>query len=130
MKNSRFKIPILSTALFSLFFLIPIFAFAEVAGGPEGFMYFVVILLSIINFATLVVIALSLVAFLWGLANFIRNADNDEEVKKGKKLMIWGLVALFVMFSIWGIINLLDDTFGFGLYPFLPESGTPNAVVE
>ena len=38
----------------------------------------------------------------------------DEE-KKGvaKEKMIYGIIALFVMVSVWGIVNVLSGTFGF-----------------
>lgn len=47
--------------------------------------------------------------FFWGLVKFIYQPEDTE---KGKNLMIWGLIAIFVMFSIWSIIKWLQKTTG------------------
>lgn len=56
--------------------------------------------------------SLATVGFIWGVIQYFLNADNEEKRKKGKSYMVWGLVALFVMFSMWGLVNILTDTFG------------------
>ncbi len=60
-----------------------------------------------------VIIAAALVVFLWGVLTFIKNADNDAGRKKGRDFILWGLIGLFVMFSVWGLIYFLSETFGF-----------------
>lgn len=69
------------------------------------------IIADLINIATPIVVALALLYFFWGLANYILNANNEEEKKKGRTIMIWGILALFIMVSVWGIINVVRDTF-------------------
>ena len=72
-----------------------------------------------------VVASLALLAFLWGLTKFIFRVGGDEKaIVEGKTLMIWGLIALFVMVSIWGIISFVSRDIGFGdalIFPLLPE---------
>ena len=65
----------------------------------------------LINLATPIVVALALLYFFWGLATYILNAGNEDKKKSGRDIMIWGLIALFVMVSVWGIINVVRDTF-------------------
>lgn len=65
----------------------------------------------LIHQASIVVLALALLVFLWGLARFIMYANNEDKKKEGKTIMVWGIVALFVMVSISGIIRILDNTF-------------------
>ncbi|MFH1402052.1 MAG: hypothetical protein ABIG87_00315 [Patescibacteria group bacterium] len=36
---------------------------------------------------------------------------DGEEKTKAKENMIWGVVILFVMVSVWGLVNVLGDTF-------------------
>lgn len=69
--------------------------------------------------------ALALLVFLWGMAKFILKADNETEREKGKQVMLWGLIALFVMLSVWGIVYILTVTFFSEgeLQFFLPEDG-------
>jgi hypothetical protein len=65
-------------------------------------------------FITLVV-ALSILIFFWGVTKYIWKGDSKEERKKGKTLMVWGIIAFFVLFSVWGIVKILGDTFFGGL---------------
>ncbi len=64
----------------------------------------------LITQATPIVVALALLFFFYGLAIFILNQGNEEKKKGGKNIMIWGIVALFVMVSVWGLVGLIQDT--------------------
>lgn len=59
-----------------------------------------------------VVVTLALLLFFWGAALFIFSAGDDTKRTEGKKRMIWGIIALFVIFAIWGIIALLCQITG------------------
>lgn len=54
----------------------------------------------------------AVVVFFWGLAKFILNSGDEKAQTDGRRLMIWGVVALFIMSSIWGIITFLRSAFG------------------
>lgn len=58
-----------------------------------------------------VFIALALLYFFWGMSQFILHADSDVEREKGRQVMFWGIIALFVMVSVWGIIRVIQNTF-------------------
>ncbi len=70
--------------------------------------------LGIVNLLIPVVASLALLAFFWGLAKFIYNAGDVKTHQEGRQLMIWGIIALFVMVSVWGILNFFSGEFGFG----------------
>lgn len=57
---------------------------------------------------------LALVLFLAGLVKFVfdRAKGNHESLAKDKKGMLWGLIALFVLVSLWGIIKLFQGILG------------------
>ncbi|MDO8569178.1 MAG: hypothetical protein Q7R89_00070 [bacterium] len=75
----------------------------------------------LINPLIAVLVGMALVVFFWGLARFIFRVGGDEKaVEGGKKLMIWGLLALFVMLSVWGIISFMQREL------LLPASGSPS----
>jgi len=77
----------------------------------------------IISLLIPIVIALSLLYFFWGLAKFILHADDETEREKGKKIMLWGIIILFVILSIWGIIGVFQDTFvGSAPAPLSPQA--------
>jgi len=94
--------------------------------GPQNFSGLVYIFIDLILIIIPIVVAMALLVFFWGLVKFIfRVGSGDEKaVEEGKNLMKWGLIALFVMVSVWGIISLMSGEFGFGsslTLPFLPE---------
>jgi hypothetical protein len=53
------------------------------------------------------VFSLALLLFFWGMVKYIWSEGQGKE--EGKKFMIWGVVALFVMSSIWGIIYFIGE---------------------
>ena len=56
-------------------------------------------------------ITLALLLFIWGLVKFIRSSGNEEDVKKGRQMMTWGIIGLFVIITIWGLVAVLQRTF-------------------
>jgi uncharacterized membrane protein YidH (DUF202 family) len=55
-------------------------------------------------------ISFAVAAFLWGLVKFIKNSDDERAHEEGKTFMIWGIIALFVMVSFWGIVGFIQDS--------------------
>jgi hypothetical protein len=58
------------------------------------------------------VFSLALLLFFYGVAKYIWSEGQGKE--DGKKFMIWGVVALFVMASVWGIVAFINDELGLG----------------
>jgi len=85
---------------------LPFVAFAQDLGNLADL---ISALGDIVNVATPVVVGIALIAFFWGLAKFIFSAGDEEKRESGKHIMIWGIVALFVMVSIWGIVRFIGD---------------------
>jgi len=92
-------------ALLPLSYLFPAIAFAQ--GGLEGILDTIG---NLINLATPIVVALALLYFFWGLAKYILASGDAVDAAKGRDMMIWGIIALFVMVSVWGVVGLLGDT--------------------
>ena len=67
--------------------------------------------------------SIAMVVFLYGIVMFIKE-ENAEEKEKRRQFMIWGVVAFAVMFSVWGLVGLLENTFGVdgSVLPHLPVS--------
>ena len=63
----------------------------------------------IIGVALPIVVALALLGFFWGLAQFIFAAGDESKKDQAKSHMIWGLVALFVMVGVWGLVGFIGD---------------------
>jgi hypothetical protein len=64
----------------------------------------------IINTLTPIVVALAVLFFFWGLANYILKTGDEEGRAGARHMMIWGVIILFVMVSVFGLIGLLRDT--------------------
>jgi hypothetical protein len=50
--------------------------------------------------------------FFWGLAKYILDAGNFDKKEEGKEIMTWGLLAIFLLVTIWGTIGFLQQTVG------------------
>ncbi|MBX9765254.1 hypothetical protein K2X83_01290 [Patescibacteria group bacterium] len=99
--------------LIGLFF-ISLFPFAAFAGEPTLFSVLCTVV-SLVDLATPIVVALALLGFFWGLAMYIftlGSGGEDKDKKKGREIMTYGVIVFFVMLSIWGIVNMLQETFG------------------
>ncbi len=68
-----------------------------------------------------ILVTLAVGLFLYGIAVFILNAGNTEERAHGRQFMIWGIIALFTLVSVWGILKFLAITFGFGADTIIPQ---------
>lgn len=62
-----------------------------------------------------VIIGLGLVVFLWGLTRFISAGGDEKRIQEGKDMMVYGIIGLFVMVSIYTIVSILFSDFFGGL---------------
>jgi hypothetical protein len=69
---------------------------------------------TLVDQAIPLLIGLGVLFFLWGLVKFVLAAGNEEAKEEGKRIMIWGIVALFVMVSVWGLVGILQNITGAG----------------
>ena len=56
--------------------------------------------------------SLGFLIFMWGLVEFIANPTNSATKEKGKQHMIFGVLGLLIMVSVWGIVDLITNTLG------------------
>ena len=71
------------------------------------------LILSIGNIVGLLIpilIGVAMLFFFWGLIKYIR--ASGEGHKEGQNMMIAGIVSLFVMVSIWGIVRFAQSSLG------------------
>ena len=59
-----------------------------------------------------ILLGLSLIYFFWGIGQFILHAGDQKTREEGKQRIIWGVIALFVFISIYGIILFIAKVFG------------------
>lgn len=56
-------------------------------------------------------IGLALITFIWGILKYVI-AKDEEGQKEARSVMIYGVIALFVIVSVWGLVGLIGNTFG------------------
>ncbi|MDP2655191.1 MAG: hypothetical protein Q8P17_01365 [bacterium] len=59
-----------------------------------------------------VIFALAFLVFIWGVFQFVVNAGDETKRTEGRKFILWGLLGIVVLFSVWGFVNLLLSTLG------------------
>ena len=87
--------------------------------------YFTSIFTQVQGFVNLLIpfmFVLAFLFFLFGLVKFMFSAGNEDAKDTGKRIMIWGIVVLFVMVAVWGIVNLVSNLTGIGLGGTAPTS--------
>ena len=60
----------------------------------------------------LLLFGVAFVIFVWGIVEFIQNSESDDGRETGKRNMIWGIVGMVIMLSVFGIINIIAGTLG------------------
>ncbi len=67
--------------------------------------------------------SLALLYFFWGVAKYIRaDASSEKAAEEGRRVMIWGVVALFIATSIWGIVSFIKEELT------IPDVSNPNLI--
>lgn len=62
------------------------------------------------SFVVPFLVGIALVMFLAGIVKYVASGDNEEKKDAGKGLMIFGIIALFVMTAVWGLVKILYTT--------------------
>lgn len=93
-------------------FVLPAVAFAQ--GSPElgNITTLVTQVRRIIDILIPLMFAIALLVFFYGVVRYILAAGSDEGKELGKKTMIGGIIALFVIASVWGIVSFIGSALG------------------
>lgn len=85
--------------------LLPFLAAAQTVGSVLG------TVLGIINTIVIILIAAAVAYFMWAVVKYITAKEEDQK-GEARNHMIYGIIGLFVMVSVWGLVALLQNTFG------------------
>ncbi len=94
-------------------YALPLLTFAQITGQTNNVDDVITKIRNLFNAAVPLIISLAIIYFLWYVFQY---AIAGDEEKKGaaKSGMFYGIVAIAVMVSVWGLVNILVNTFGFG----------------
>ena len=108
-------------------FFVPQILFAQEV-DPDYIINVLVGIQGLIKSLAPLLIGVAVVVFFWGVVRYIKGAYNPDERIAGRGLMIYGVISLFVIVSIWGLVSILQTltgTEGLGLgdvgVPVLPS---------
>lgn len=59
-------------------------------------------------------VAVAVVVFIWGIVSFMYASGDEKSVEVGRQRMVWGIVAIFFIISVWGVVNVLQRMFDVG----------------
>lgn len=67
---------------------------------------------NILNPIIAILFALAFVYFVWGVAKYIWSPDNEKARTDGQQAMLWGVIGMFIMVSVFGIMRFLISSIG------------------
>lgn len=92
---------------------LPRVAFAQTPPIPTEVKTFIgKISTLILNPIIALLFALATAYFIYGVVQYIWNPDNAEARETGRQSMIWGVVGMFIMVSVFGIMRFLISSIG------------------
>lgn len=60
-----------------------------------------------------VIFAFAFAAFVWGVVNyFFLNGGDETKRTEGRQFVLWGIIGMVVLFSVWGFVNIMLSTLG------------------
>lgn len=60
-----------------------------------------------------IIFAFAFAAFVWGVVNyFFLHGGEEAKREEGRKFVLWGLLGMVVLFSVWGFVNIVLSTLG------------------
>ena len=65
----------------------------------------------ILNPIILLLFAVSFVYFIYGVIKFLSHEAGDKTREEARSAIIWGIVGMVIMFSVYGIIGFVLNTF-------------------
>jgi len=74
-------------------------------------------LIANINFYVLnpiisILFGLAFIIFIWGVAQYLIQANSDEARSRGTKHILWGLVGMLIMFTAFLILRVIASSIG------------------
>ena len=69
---------------------------------------------NLLDLAVPIMITICLLYFIYGLSQFILSSESDDSRTEGRNRMIHGVVALFAIVAVWGLVGVVARSFQIG----------------
>lgn len=80
----------------------------------------ITMLIGLLNQALVLLMAIAVVMFVWYVIQYFIKPNSDR--KDANTYILYSVIGFFVILSIWGIVNILSNTFGVGNAANQPRS--------
>jgi uncharacterized membrane protein len=90
------------------FAIAPLFAYAASVEDIMG------VVTGLLNLIIPILMIIATVVFLFGVITYITAGGDEDKAATGRSYIIWGLIGLFAMVAVWGLVLALVSTFGVG----------------
>lgn len=98
---------------------LPLLTFAQ-SGAParssvvfdrsKGLVGIIQFVGGILNLILPLIVGAAVVYFMYNVFKYAVASEEDDKTK-AKTQMIWGVIGIFVIVSVWGLVNILGSTF-------------------
>ncbi|MBA4320717.1 MAG: hypothetical protein C0412_20170 [Flavobacterium sp.] len=96
----------------------PLLAFAQAIGvqkgyysGSYGLRGIIIWAHDVLGLLLPLIVAMAVVWFVWSVFQYTMAGGDEAKVTKEKTQIIWGIVGIFIMVSVWGLVGILRGTF-------------------
>lgn len=95
-------------------FLAPLFAMAQTGINTGAITPYSDGIIRVINGILVpVLMAVAFIVFLWGVYKyFILGASSESDKGEGRTFAMWGIIGFVVILSVWGLVDIVINTFG------------------
>ena len=106
--------------------LAPVLLFAQ-AGTASDIRSTLNVIITVLNWLIPFLVVVAVFIIIWGAFQFVVSAGDPEKRKEGRDKILWGIVGVVVMLTVWGLVNILRNTFDISddtpVIPTLPRVG-------
>ncbi len=107
-------------------FLMPLFAFAQSTPSTTYITGASNIVKDLIRTAFVIIPAIGILFFFWELIKYIRSTPDEKA--KNRSMLLWSILALFIIFSAMGIIRVIQGVTGTSGSQQIQTSQVPSIV--
>ena len=65
---------------------------------------------SLINALIPFIVGLAVFVIIWGIFVYVAQAGDEEKRVQARKFIVWGVIGVFFMLSVWGLVNILVNS--------------------
>lgn len=98
---------------------LPALVFAQTG---QDLSWLISLIIFYLNKILFLLMALAIVMFVWFIIQYFIKPGDEGHRSEAKSYLMWSIIGFFVILSFWGIVNILENSFGLGNAYNQPQS--------